>query len=98
MIVLIGLLVLSEQSQTMSEPYIPGLEAGTSLEGNIEISNDNLKNLTFVKDDGFEASAVSKRDLSDFGDKECNSIIEDGENMGFESIRGVRDDYRSCKR
>ena len=93
----------------MSEPYVPGLEAGTSLEGNIEISNDDLKHLTFVKDNGFEASAVSKKDLSDFGDKafllsniltqkECNSIIEDGENMGFESIRGVRDDYRSCKR
>lgn len=93
----------------MSEPYIPGLEHGTSLEGNIEISVDDLKTLLFVKDESFDNSFIAKHEISDFGDtgfllknvlspKECKCIIDSGENTGFEVIRGVRDDYRSCKR
>ena len=91
----------------MSEPYIPGLEQGTSLEGNIEISVDDLKTISFVEDES--RKTVTKQEISDFGDKgfllnnvlsptECQCIIDSGEQLGFEEIRGVRDDYRSCKR
>lgn len=93
----------------MSEPFIPGLEQGTSLEGNIELSEDDLKTTTFKADDLFEQSLIAKHGLSNFGDKgfllkhvlspkECKLIIDNGEEAGFEEIRGVRDDYRSCKR
>ena len=93
----------------MSEPYIPGLEEGTSLDGNIELSAEDLKSVTYVKDNNFEQSSITRCELSDFGDggfllkyvltsAECDSIIENGEKLGFETIRGVRDDYRSCKR
>ena len=93
----------------MSEPYIPGLEQGTSLEGNIEISVDDLKTISFVEDKSKDTKTVTKQEISDFGDKgfllrnvlsptECQCIIDSGEQLGFEEIRGVRDDYRSCKR
>ena len=93
----------------MSEPYIPGLEQGTSLEGNIEISVEDLKTISFVEDGSIDIHSITKQEISDFGEKgfllknvlsstECQCIIDSGEKLGFEEIRGVRDDYRSCKR
>ena len=93
----------------MSEPYIPGLEQGTSLEGNIEISLDDLKTISFLEDEATDTSSITKQDVSDFCEKgfllknvlssaECQYIIDSGEKLGFVAIRGVRDYCRSCKR
>lgn len=88
---------------------MPGVEAGTSLEGNIEISADDLKNIDFVEDTAYKSHNIHLSDIADFGTEaflllgvmtkdECQYFIDEGEKLGFETIRGVRDDYRSCKR
>lgn len=93
----------------MSAPYIPGVEEGASLEGNIEISAEDLKQIEFIKDTSHKSSHIRQSDVADFGDEafllhnvltkdECCFFIKEGEKLGFETIRGVRDDYRSCKR
>ncbi|XP_060571032.1 uncharacterized protein LOC132729314 [Ruditapes philippinarum] len=93
----------------MSVPYIPGVEEGTSLEGNIEISASDLQYINFPEDKSYNTINITQSDIADFGDEgfllhnilsddECRYFIDEGERLGFETIRGVRDDYRSCKR
>ncbi|KAL4237219.1 hypothetical protein ACF0H5_001937 [Mactra antiquata] len=93
----------------MSVPYLPDSEEGTSLEGNIEIKFDDLKNIDFNPDTNRENKQITVSEVSDFGDecfllrnvlsdKECQLFIDGGEKIGFEIIRGVLDDYRNCKR
>jgi hypothetical protein len=93
----------------MSVPYIPGVEEGTSLEGNIEIRASDLQYINFPEDKSYNTINITQSDIADFGDEgfllhnilsddECRYFIDEGERLGFETIRGVRDDYRSCKR
>ena len=88
---------------------MPGVEEGASLEGNIEISASDLKQINFTEDESYNTANIVQSDISDFGDEgfllhrllsvdECKFFIDEGERLGFETIRGVRDDYRSCKR
>ena len=60
---------MREKILKMSEPYIPGLEQGTSLEGNIEISLDDLKTISFLEDEATDTSSITKQDVSDFCEK-----------------------------
>lgn len=93
----------------MSIPFVPGLEKGVSLEGNIEITADDLKSFEIEFDENFKQDKVTQSDILDFGDEgfllhnilteeECQDCIQKAEEAGFEAIRGVRDDYRSCTR
>lgn len=93
----------------MSVPFIPAAEEGTSLEGNIELSESDLRDLTFNAKQENRNKPITHVEILDFGpeafllhnvltQEECQDIIEEGEALGFETIRGVRDDYRSCKR
>ena len=93
----------------MSVPFVPGLESGTSLEGNIEISSADLKVVTFTPNEAFSQDDIRRLSISDYADEafllhgvlsgsECGCLIEQGEDQEFDTIRGVRDDYRSCKR
>ncbi|KAH3845835.1 uncharacterized protein LOC127873132 isoform X1 [Dreissena polymorpha] len=91
----------------MSIPFVPGLEQGTSFEGNIEINESDVSTYIFCA--GKEIPKVSREEISDFGEEgfllqnvftleECEEIIANGEKIGFQTIIGVKDDYRSCKR
>ena len=96
----------------MSVPvaFTPGVEVGSSLEGNLEIPEDDIVQLEFEEDEEFFLENKPCRvEVADFGDeafllnnllsqKECCWFIKQGEELGFEKIIGVRDDYRDCKR
>ena len=96
----------------MSVPvaFTPGVEVGASLEGNLEVSDEDVTDLEFKTDTTRVIDNVLvRREISDFGDKafllddvlskaECTWFVQKGEEMGFEPIYGVRDDYRDCKR
>lgn len=92
----------------MSVPFIPGVEKGASLEGNIELSESDVVQFTFKEND-VSTVDINRSKILNFGDEafllhnvltreECETFIREGEKIGFETIRGVRDDYRSCKR
>ena len=88
---------------------MPGVEKGASLEGNIELNEADIVPLSFTPCSTFKDRNIERSEISDFGDEafllhhvlspeECQQFVSDGEKVGFEEIRGVRDDYRSCKR
>ena len=93
----------------MSVPFTPGVEQGTSLEGNIELDESDIVDYEFTENQLSRQQEMHKDGILDFGDQafllrhvftpdECQDFVRRGEDIGFEQIRGVRDDYRSCKR
>lgn len=93
----------------MSVPFIPGVEKGASLEGNIELSECDVVDYDFIENQEKRVKDINLEEILDFGNEafllrsvltaeECQSFVQKGEELGFEDIRGVRDDYRSCKR
>ncbi|KAK6181570.1 hypothetical protein SNE40_009397 [Patella caerulea] len=91
------------------EVYTPKSEAGSSADGQVSFDAGELKILDFRKDESFNANNIEKMDILDFGKEgfllsnllselECQDIIKKGEEIGFDSIHGANDNYRSCKR
>ena len=93
----------------MSVPFLPGHEQGSTLDGSLELCSGDLKHVPMTAVHDFDVTTIKQTELSDFGDEgfllqnvvtasECQCFIDGGESVGFDTIRGVRDDYRSCKR
>ena len=91
----------------MASEFIPGLEAETNAQGEIACDLDEVKTISFTA----ISSGVTpnRNEISDFNDQgfllynlmlpeECNMIIAEGEKMGFERMKGVKDEYRSAQR
>ncbi|XP_005090674.1 uncharacterized protein LOC101858459 isoform X1 [Aplysia californica] len=97
-------------SESVSEAFVPGLEAETNESGQLQIDGGNLKVLPPLKEDeSFSQSQVHREEVMDYGDEcfllantltetECQHFIQEGETEGFEAIGFVRDSYRSSQR
>ncbi|XP_061173180.1 uncharacterized protein LOC133191693 [Saccostrea echinata] len=93
----------------MSSEFIPGVEAGADVNGELASDLDNVHRLSALEDSSYCDKNVSRTEILDFGDQgfllhklmtpsECQHVIEDGEKIGFGEIKGAKRDYRSCDR
>ncbi|XP_076096070.1 uncharacterized protein LOC143067021 [Mytilus galloprovincialis] len=87
--------------------FIPGLEENTNKGGELPCDIDNVTTISFTPTTS--KSEIRKEDIADFGDEgfllydvlsreESNLIISEGEKIGFERMKGVKDEYRSAQR
>lgn len=91
----------------MASEYIPGLEGNTNERGEIACDIDNVCSINFTPDPA--GTKVRREDVLDFGDEgfllhdvltgeESSSVIEEGERIGFERLKGANDNYRNQQR
>lgn len=87
--------------------FIPGLEENTNKGGELACDIDNVTTISFTPTTS--KSEIRKEDIADFGDEgfllydvlsreESNLIMSEGEKIGFERMKGVKDEYRSAQR
>ncbi|OWF40651.1 uncharacterized protein LOC110463519 [Mizuhopecten yessoensis] len=92
----------------MSAEYVPGVEAGTEG-GKISGDTQHSHDIDVKYDVDHSKEQIGRTEILDFGNEgfllhklltgaECSSIIDEGEIIGFEAIRGARDNYRSAQR
>ncbi|XP_048737946.2 uncharacterized protein LOC125652647 [Ostrea edulis] len=94
----------------MTSEFIPGVEAGADVNGEIASDLDKVHKLSVTEDTGLYSDGnVCRTEIMDFSDQgfllhklmtssECQLIIEEGEKIGFGEMKGVKRDYRSCDR
>lgn len=94
----------------MTSEFIPGVEAGADVNGEIASDLDKVHKLSVTEDTGLYSDGnVCRTEIMDFSDQgfllhklmtsnECQHIIEEGEKIGFGEMKGVKRDYRNCDR
>lgn len=94
----------------MSSEFIPGVEAGANVNGELASDLNDVHKLSVFEDTfNYIDKEVHRSEILDFGDQgfllhklmtsdECARIIDEGEKIGFGEIKGAKRDYRSCDR
>ncbi|ESO93516.1 hypothetical protein LOTGIDRAFT_161618 [Lottia gigantea] len=84
-------------------------EADADSSGELSYDVGQLKEIQFEADQNFQKADVKRQEILDFGDEgfllekllsqsECDRLIQNGEEKGFDEIRGLNDKYRSSQR
>lgn len=94
----------------MSSEFIPRVEAGADVNGELASDLNDVHSLSVFEDTHkYSDDEVHRKEILDFGDQgfllhklmtseECAHIIDEGEKIGFGEIKGAKRDYRSSDR
>ena len=93
----------------MASEFIPGLEADTNSKGEIACDVGNVHVLSLPSSLSNTEHEIKREEIADFGDEgfllhdvlsseENKFIISEGEQIGFERLKGVKDEYRNQQR
>ncbi|XP_067681338.1 uncharacterized protein [Haliotis asinina] len=93
----------------MNSEFVAETEVGANKAGEILHDAGELKNVSCPSGDGFAQDSVNRTEILDFGNEgfllhglfspqECRHYIDKGEEVGFEPLFGVKEEYRSCHR
>lgn len=93
----------------MASEFIPGLEADTNSKGEIACDLGDAHSISLPSSLSNIGHEIKREEIADFGDEgfllhdvlsseENKFIISEGEKIGFERLKGVKDEYRNQQR